>query len=61
MLKILGGVVIGVFVGALAFEILQRKSPGLIEEIERKAERVANSFLEAFQDGYRTRTKRTAA
>jgi len=61
MLKILGGVVIGVFVGALAFEILHRKNPRLIEEIERKAERVASSFLEAFQDGYRARTKRTAA
>lgn len=53
MWKIIGGVVIGVFVGALAYELIARKRPGLLRDIERKAERTARSFLDAFQDGYR--------
>lgn len=52
MWKIIGGVVIGVFVGALAYELIARKKPGLLRDIEQKAERTARSFLDAFQDGY---------
>lgn len=52
MWKIIGGVVIGVFVGALAYELIARKKPGLLRSIEHKAERTARSFLDAFQDGY---------
>jgi hypothetical protein len=52
MWKILGGVVIGVFVGALAFEILQRKRPDLIKNLEKSAENTAQSFVDAFHEGY---------
>ena len=60
MLKVLGGVVIGVFVGAMAFEVLKRKRPGLVREIERKAEQAAQSFLDAFHDGFRRKSPTTA-
>jgi hypothetical protein len=53
MLKILGGVVIGVFVGAFALEILNRKHPGFIRHIEDKAEKTAQAFLDAFKEGYK--------
>ncbi len=53
MWKILGGVIIGVFVGALALEILNRKHPGFIKDIEDKAEKTAQAFLEAFKEGYK--------
>lgn len=56
MLKIMGGVVIGVFVGAVAFEVLRRRRPGLIERIENRAEKTAQSFLDAFNDGFRKRS-----
>lgn len=52
MWKIIGGVVIGVFVGALAVEILSRRQPGLIKGIEDKAEHTAKVFLDSFREGY---------
>ena len=52
MWKVIGGVVVGVFVGAVAYEIILRKRPGLIRSIEDKAEQTARSFLDAFSDGY---------
>jgi hypothetical protein len=52
MWKIIGGVVIGVFVGALAYEIILRKRPDLIKNIESSAEGTAQSFMDAFQEGY---------
>ncbi len=52
MLKILGGVVVGVFVGALALEILSRSRPDLIRGIEERAEKTANAFIDAFSEGY---------
>ena len=61
MWKIIGGVVIGVFVGALAFELLKRKNPNLLRDIEDKAHDTATSFLDAFKDGYSARNKGGAA
>jgi len=53
VLKVFGGVVLGVFVGAVAFELLKKKSPDLLQNIERKAE----EFVEAFKEGYHSRGK----
>jgi len=61
MLKVLGGVVVGIFVGALAFEILSRKHPGLIREIEDKAEEAARALLDSFSEGYRSRDTESKA
>jgi hypothetical protein len=52
MLKIIGGVVVGVFIGAVAVEILNRKMPGLIRQIEDKAEEAVSSIFASFRDGY---------
>jgi hypothetical protein len=54
MWKIIGGVFIGVFVGALAVEVVKRLRPSMITGIEDKAEKTAKSFLDSFKEGYRT-------
>jgi hypothetical protein len=52
MLKILGGVAAGIFIGAFAVELLNRIRPGMIEGIEDKAKHAKDSVVEAFQSGY---------
>jgi len=47
MLKLLGGVVVGVFVGAMVFEILHRRNPNLLRGIEEKARRTARAAADA--------------
>ncbi|MBW2622473.1 MAG: hypothetical protein JRD68_06170 [Deltaproteobacteria bacterium] len=51
MEKILAGVIVGIFVGALAVEILNRKKPELTKEIEKKAKNTVDAFVAAFKDG----------
>lgn len=53
MLKVLGGVVIGVFIGAVAVEIINRKMPGFIRHIEDRAEEAAAAIFSSFKEGYR--------
>ncbi len=52
MMKLLGGVIIGVFVGAAVFEFLNRRSPHLLRNIEDKAKQTVRSAFEAFEQGY---------
>ena len=52
MWKIFGGVVVGVFVGAMAVEVLNRRRPELLERVRDRARRTAQGAMEAFQDGY---------
>jgi len=51
--KLLVGAVVGVFVGAMVFEIIHRKHPHLLEDVEGKASRTARRALDAFGEGYR--------
>ena len=51
MIKLLSGVFIGVFLGALAFEIISRSKPGLIKSIEDKARDTARAAADAFHEG----------
>ena len=46
--KVLAGVVIGIFVGALASEILKRKNPELTRKIEQKAKDTVDAFAKAY-------------
>jgi uncharacterized membrane-anchored protein YhcB (DUF1043 family) len=48
MWKVVGGVVVGIFVGAAVFELMQRSYPGLVRKIEERA----RSAVDAFRDGY---------
>jgi hypothetical protein len=42
----------GIFLGALAMEILNRTKPGLTKAIEEKAKQVADTFTKGFNDGW---------
>ena len=52
MWKILGGVMVGVVIGAAVLEILNRNNPKLIKQVEEKAESTARDFVDAFREGY---------
>jgi len=52
MFKIIGSVVVGVFLGAMVLEILKRQKPDLIEAIEKKAKSVSDKLFNNMQDVY---------
>jgi NhaP-type Na+/H+ or K+/H+ antiporter len=52
MWKILGGVFIGVFLGALAVEVLKRTRPELLEDIEESARTAATAIAGSFRRGF---------
>lgn len=59
--KMLVGAVVGVFVGAMVFEIIHRKHPNLLESVEDKASRTARRAIDAFGEGYKRPKKVKAA
>ena len=61
MWKIVGGVVVGVFVGAMAFEILSRRRPELLQGIRDRASKTAQAAVSAFRDGYSRPAKKIKA
>ena len=61
MEKILIGVVIGIFVGALTVEILNRKKPELTREIEKKAKDAVDAFAAAFKEGFKVENGETGS
>lgn len=52
MYKLLGGVLLGVFVGALMIEILKRRRPELVEGIERQAKSVMDKLFDNMRETY---------
>jgi len=59
--KMLAGVVVGVFMGAMVFEIIHRKHPNLLKDIEDRAGRTTKRALDAFGEGYKKPRKVKAA
>jgi len=51
--KVVAGVLLGVFVGAVVVELVGRRNPRLLGEIEERARRTARRALDAFKEGYR--------
>ncbi len=51
MFKVLGGVVLGVFVGALLLEVIRRRRPDIVEAIEKKARDFTENLLVGTGDG----------
>ena len=52
MVKLLGGVIIGVFVGAFVVEVIRRTRPQMLDELERKARDAVDNVVTAFRHGY---------
>jgi hypothetical protein len=61
MEKVLTGVVVGIFVGALTVEILNRTKPGLTRKIERKAKDTVGALVAAFKEGFEDESDKTEA
>jgi hypothetical protein len=61
MYKLLGGVLLGVFVGALMIEILKRRRPELVARIERQAKSVMDKLFENMRETYDFRRNETDA
>ena len=52
MFKVIGGMVIGVFVGAMVTEIVRREKPELVDAIEDKAKAVTDKLFESMREAY---------
>ena len=61
MLKILGILIGGIFVGAAGVEVVNKKYPEAINKIRAKTCEVVSEVKEAFSNGYHNATKPAAA
>ena len=52
MLKSLGILIGGVFVGAVSVEVVRRKCPDALDNLYKKTSEVASEVREAFKNGY---------
>ena len=52
MLKSLGILIGGVFVGALGVEVIRRKCPDALDKFYKKTRETASEIKEAFKNGY---------
>jgi len=50
MWKLLGGVIVGVFLGALAVEVLKRTRPDFLAHVEERARDAADALSFAFRE-----------
>ena len=57
MIKSLGVLVGGIFVGAVSAEVLRKKWPGVLGELYAKGSDIASKAREAFKDGYESATQ----
>jgi hypothetical protein len=57
MFKIIGGMLFGVFVGAMVLEIVRRGKPDLIKRVEDKAKSVGDRLFEDMRATYDFREK----
>ena len=49
MMKLLAGTVLGIFIGAFAFEVLKKKNPQFLKAIEDQANSLASSLTRAVE------------
>jgi hypothetical protein len=57
MFKSLGILIGGVFVGAVAAEVIRKKYPGALNKVYTKTREVATQAKEAFRKGYEGATR----
>jgi len=61
MIKSLGILIGGVFVGAVGVEIIHRKYPDALDKICTKTREMTSGIKEAFKNGYENATRPQAA
>jgi len=57
MLKSLGILIGGVFVGAVSIEVVRRKYPDAVNKLRAKARQITSEAKEAFKNGYQNATQ----
>ena len=61
MLKSLGILIGGVFVGAVSVEVVRRKCPDALDKLYAKTREVTSEVKEAFKNGYEKASQPRAA
>lgn len=61
MIKFFGGVLVGVFFGAMMTEITRKQKPELMEAIENKAKDMSDKLFENMREAYDFRELRDGA
>ena len=61
MLKSLGILIGGVFVGAVSVEVIRRKCPDTFDNLYAKTRKIASEVKEAFKNGYEKASQPRAA
>jgi len=61
MLKSLGILIGGVFVGAVSIEVVRRKYPDGLDKLYKKTREVASEVKDAFKNGYEKASQRRTA
>ncbi|MBN2593362.1 MAG: hypothetical protein JXA81_07640 [Sedimentisphaerales bacterium] len=56
MLKSLGILIGGVFIGAVSVEIVSKKYPDAVDKLRAKARRITSEAKDAFKNGYKNAT-----
>jgi hypothetical protein len=56
MLKLFGGIFLGAFVGALVVEILRKRRPEVLENLEKRAKFVSDKLFEKLGDDFGLRS-----
>jgi hypothetical protein len=54
MVKALGILLGGMFVGAVGTEVLRRKYPGCMDKLSAKVKQATSAAKQAFKEGYRS-------
>lgn len=57
MLKTLGILIGGVFIGAVSAEVVRRKYPDTMDKLKAKTCQIASEAKEAFKNGYQNATQ----
>jgi len=57
MLKTLGILLGGVFVGAVGAEVVHRKCPDTLDKVRTRTRKAISDAKEAFRNGYKTATQ----
>jgi len=57
MLKTLGILIGGVFVGAVSIEVIRKKYPHTVDKLHAKARQITSEAKEAFKNGYQNATQ----
>jgi hypothetical protein len=56
MLKSLGVLIGGVFIGAVSVEVVSRKYPDTVNKMHEKVRQITSEAKKAFKNGYRSAT-----